>query len=79
MTANAPGHRPAAHVTPNTVDHRAEAGQLAQAVPAATGEGLELSAADQDPPGRRDRVASKPAVELQVVKLAAPRRRLVLR
>jgi hypothetical protein len=66
-----------AHVAPDTIDHRAEAGQLAQAVQAATGEGLDLADADQDSAGERDTPASKHGIELQAVKLAATRRRLV--
>jgi hypothetical protein len=46
MAVDMLGHLLAAHVTPATVDDRAQVGQLAQAVQLATGESVELAYGD---------------------------------
>jgi transposase len=73
------GHLLAAHVTPATADDRAEVGQLAQAVQAATGESVELAYVDQGYTGEKPAAAAREhGIELEVVKLSEAKRGFVL-
>ena len=73
------GHLLAAHVTPATADDRAEVGQLAQAVQAATGESVDLAYVDQGYTGEKPAAAAREhGIELEVVKLPEAKRGFVL-
>ena len=73
------GHLLAAHVTPATADDRAEVGQLAQAVQAATGESVDLAYVDQGYTGEKPAAAAREhGIELEVVRLAEAKRGFVL-
>ena len=72
-------HLLAAHVTPPTADDRAEVGQLAQAVQAATGENVDLAYVDQGYTGEKPAAAAREhGIELEVVKLPEAKRGFVL-
>lgn len=79
MAVDTLGHLLAAHVTPATADDRAEVGQLAQALQAATGESVDLAYVDQGYTGERAAAAARAhGIELEVVKLAEAKRGFVL-
>jgi transposase len=73
------GHLLALHVTPATVDDRAEVGHLAKAVQAATGESVEVAFVDQGYTGEKPAQAARErGIELEVVKLPEAKRGFVL-
>lgn len=73
------GHLLALHVTPATVDDRAEVGRLAQAVQEATGESVELAFVDQGYTGDKPAEAARQrGIALEVVKLPDAKRGFVL-
>ncbi|MBO1081798.1 IS5 family transposase [Roseomonas haemaphysalidis] len=73
------GHLLALHVTPASVDDRAEVGRLAQAVQVSTGQSVELAYVDQGYTGERASEAARAhGIELEVVKLPNAKRGFVL-
>ena len=73
------GHLLALHVTPASTDDRAEAGRLAQAVQASTGQSVDLAYVDQGYTGPKAADAAKAhGIKLEVVKLADAKRGFVL-
>lgn len=73
------GHLLALHVTPATVDDRAEVGRLAEAVQAATGETVELAFVDQGYIGQTPAAAAQAhGIRLEVVRLPEAKRGFVL-
>jgi transposase len=79
MAVDMLGHLLAAHVTPATVDDRAQVGQLAQAVQLATGESVDLAYVDQGDTGEKPAAAAREhGIELEVVKLSEAKRGFVL-
>lgn len=73
------GHLLAAHVTPATEQDRAQVGELASAVQAATGSSVELAYVDQGYTGEKPaNAAAEHGIQLEVVKLAEAKRGFVL-
>jgi transposase len=73
------GHLLAAHVTPATDQDRAQAGTLAAAVQAVTGESVELAYVDQGYTGNEAADAAQAhGIRLEVIKLPEARRGFVL-
>jgi transposase len=73
------GHLLALHVTPASVDDRAEVGRLAQAVQSSTGQSVDLAYVDQGYTGRKAADAAKAhGIELEVIKLPEAKRGFVL-
>ncbi|EHL97849.1 transposase, IS4 family [Acetobacteraceae bacterium AT-5844] len=69
------GHLQALHVTSASADDRAEAGRLAQAVQASTGQSVELPYVDQGYNGARAAEAARThGIELEVVKQSEAKR-----
>ncbi len=73
------GHFLALHVTPANADDRAQVGQLAKAVQAATGGHVDLAYADQGYTGEKPAQAAREhGIELAVVRLPEAKRGFVL-
>ncbi len=73
------GHLLALHVTPATIDDRAEVGRLAEAIQDATGETVTLAYVDQGYTGDKPAEAAREqGIALEVVKLPEAKRGFVL-
>jgi transposase len=73
------GHFLAMHVTPANADDRAEVGQMAKAIQAATDESVEVAFVDQGYTGDRPaKAAQEHAIELEVIKLDEAKRGFIL-
>jgi hypothetical protein len=73
LTVNTLGHLLALHVTPASTDDRAEAGRLAQAVQASTGQSVDLAYVDQDYTGPEAAHAAKaPGIVPEAVSCQTP-------
>jgi len=79
MAVDTLGHLLALHVTPASVDDRAEVGRLADAIQEATGETVTLAYVDQGYTGDKPaEAASTQGIHLEVVKLPEAKRGFVL-
>ena len=79
MAVDTLGYLLALHVTPASVDDRAEVGRLAEAVQEATGQNVELAFVDQGYTGERAADAAKAhGIALDVVKLPEAKKGFVL-
>ncbi len=79
MAVDTLGHLLALHVTPADADDRAQVGQLAKAVQAATGGSVELAYVDQGYTGDKPAAAAgEHGIRLEVVKLPEAKRGFVL-
>ena len=79
MAVDTLGHLLALHVTPATVDDRAEVGRLAAAVQAVTGDNVELAYVDQGYTGDKPAAAAAAhGISLEVVRLPEAKRGFVL-
>lgn len=73
------GHFLAVHVTPANADDRAEVGQMAKAIQAATDQSVEVAFLDQGYTGDRPaRAAQEHGIELEVIKLDEAKRGFIL-
>ncbi len=79
MAVDTLGHLLALHVTPADADDRAQVGQLAKAVQAATGQSVEVAYVDQGYTGEKPAAAAREhGIALEVVKLPEAKRGFVL-
>jgi transposase len=79
MAVDTLGHLLALHVTPADADDRAQVGQLAKAVQAATGASVEVAFVDQGYTGEKPAAAAREhGIDLEVVKLPEAKRGFVL-
>lgn len=79
MAVDTLGHLLALHVTPADADDRAQVGQLAKAVQAATGASVAVAFVDQGYTGEKPAAAAREhGIELEVVKLPEAKRGFVL-
>ena len=79
MAVDTLGHLLALHVTPASVDDRAEVGRLAKSVQAATGGSVELAYVDQGYTGNKPaKAAEDQGISLEVVRLPEAKRGFVL-
>ena len=79
MAVDTLGHLLALHVTPATTDDRTRVGQLAEAVQAVTGHGVDLAYVDQGHTGAKPAAAARAhGIALAVVKLPDAKRGFVL-
>jgi len=79
MAVDTLGHLLALHVTPADADDRAQVGQLAKAVQAATGESVEIAFVDQGYTGEKPAAAARAhGIALEVVKLPEAERGFAL-